>query len=400
MSLGTMAVDYEVRVDFDRLRKERLQKAKDQMKKDGIGAYLCFDGENIRYITSTHHPNWARGKMARYCLLPRDAEPLLFDMGTVAAARKEPHGATWLHGKIFQAAGWGVAGAGPAIESVKKTLSDYGVANEPLAIDMLDVPVMKALQAANVKVVDAQASLLQARLIKTRDEIELIKTAAMMVEAGFDAIARAIRPGVKESDLVAIMNQVLYTMGSESVLNVQPTSGPRTNPHHHDFSDRSIRPGDTVMIDVVHAFNGYKTCYYRTFVCGRPTQEQKDLYRDCYTWLVDSEKVVRPGATTKDIVEKWPTAAQLGYKTEAEALALEVGHGIGLGHWEPPFMGRPDSIDHPFPIKEGMVFALETYAGKAGGSQGIRIEDEIVVTSNGYEVITKYPAEEITVCGL
>lgn len=407
MSFGFMAVDYEIRVDYDRLRKERLQRAKKQMKKDGLGALLCFDGDNIRYITSTHHPQWARGKMARWSVLPRGGEPILFEMGTLAAARRQSHGATWLKGRVRQAGTWGVEkGASPAVEGLKKILKEHGVEDEPIGVDLLDVPLWNALEKAKLDVVDGQDSMLNVRLTKTEDELELLEAAAAMVECGFDKVAQAIRPGVRENDLVGLMYNTLFSMGADAVINVQPTSGPRTNPHHHDFSDRYIRPGDIVMLDVVNSFNGYKTCYYRSFVCGRPTQEQKDLYSQCYAWLKDSIDIVRPGITTKDIVEKWPTARSLGFKNEVEAeaedeaLALEVGHGIGLGHWERPMISRTTSVKNPFPIKEGMVIALETYAGQAGAEQGVRIEEEVVVTSSGHEVITKYPVEELTVCGL
>lgn len=402
-----MSVDFEIRVDFDRLRKERTEKAKEQLKNHNLGALLCFDPFNIRYITSTYPPMWSKDKMTRYCVLPKDADPILFEVGSLALARREPHAAPWLGSRVRQAISWG-RGAVPTevkavescVEDVKSILTDYGVADEPLGVDILDVPLMKAIQGAKIEIADGQSTMLEARLVKTEDEIELLKLSAMMVDAAYDKVVRTIRPGVRENELVAIVNHTLYSMGSDEVEAVDVGSGPRTNPIHHDFSDRAIRPGDLVFLDIQHSFCGYRTCYYRTFVCGKPTQEQKDLYRECLDWLQASIKVVRPGITTADIAKCWPEPEVLGYSTEQEALANQWGHGLGLGLWELPCISRAFSLDHPYPIKENMVFALETYAGPKGGKCGVRIEEEVVVTDTGHEVITKYPVEELIECGV
>lgn len=408
MSFGTMAVDYEERVNFSRLRKERLQRAKEQLKNHDLGALLCYDPHNIRYITSTHPPMWTGiDKMTRYCILPRDAEPVLFEVGSLALARMEPHGATWLKGRVKPAISWGrgalpieVGAVNKCAAGIKKVLVDHGVVDEPLGIDILDVPLMRALNDAKIEIADGQATMLDARSIKTKDEIELLKISAMMVEAGYDKVRRAIRPGVRENELLAIMMHTLYSMGADQVESVNAQSGPRTNPHHHDFSDRAIRPGDIIFLDPLNSFIGYKTCYYRTFVCGKPTQEQKDLYQQCLDWLQDSIKAVRPGATTLDIAKCWPGPEVLGLKTEQEAFANQFGHGLGLGLWELPIISRAFSLDHPYPIKKNMVFALETYAGQRGGKYGVRIEEEVIVTSTGHEVITKYPVNELIVCNI
>lgn len=407
MSFGTMGVDYEMRVDFARLRRERLEKAKEQIRRHELGALLCFDHNNIRYITSTHAPLWTKEKMSRYCILPKDSDPILFDVGALVLARKEPHGATWLGDRVMPAISWGrgavpkeVKAADSFVVTLKEVLKDHGVADEPLGVDILDVPLLRALNAGGIEIADGNAAMLDARLIKTEDEIELLKHAAMMVDVAYDRVAKAIRPGVRENDLVALVNHTLYSMGSDEVQNVNAESGPRTNPHHHDFSDRAIRPGDIVFLDITHSFNGYRTCYYRTFVCGKPTQEQRDLYKDCLNWLQASIRIVRPGITTGDIAECWPGPEVLGLKTEQEALASQWGHGIGMGDWELPVISRAFSIAHPYPIKRNMVFALETYAGPKAGKHGVRIEEEVVVTETGHEVISKYPVEELIACGI
>lgn len=405
MSFGTMAVDFELRIDFSRLRKDRLRKTKIQLKKAGLGALLCFDPDNIRYVTSATVGEWARDKMNRYVVLPRDADPILFDIGSRVIVQTSPHGAPWLRGRVRPAVSWG-RGAVPSevkavekcVDAIKQVLKDHGVEKEPLGIDIMDVPLWKALNSARINIADGQAPMLEARLIKTQEEVELLDTAAMMADCAYYELARSVRPGIRENDLVGVANKALYSMGSDKVECINCISGPRTNPHHHDFTDRRLRPGDIVFFDIMHSFCGYRTCYYRTFCVGEPTQEQKDRYRECLTWLQDSMKVVKPGATTKDIASKWPGPEVLGCSTEQEVLACQWGHGIGMSIWELPVISRAWSLDHPYSIKENMVIALETYAGPRGSDFGIRIEEELVVTSTGYKVITRFPVDELIAC--
>jgi Xaa-Pro dipeptidase len=403
MRYGQMGVDFEERVNFDRLRAERLAKAKDALKASGIGAVLCYDFDNIRYLTGTHIGEWCRNKMARYAILPNGADPLLYDPATPAKRISSP----WIADRVMPAGG-SMRGAIPPevgrvevlAKEIKRSLQEYGVEKQPLGVDIMDVPFIRALEKEGIDVVDGQQVMLDAREIKTKDEIQLLKTAAAMVDAAYEEIARNIKPGVRENDLVAIANHALYSMGSELVECVNSVSGPRSQPHTHTFSDRMIRPGELVFLDLMHSYNGYRTCYYRTFCCGKPTKAQEEAYAKAWQWLKASIAAVKPGATTADIALSWPTAQEIGLKDEKEAFLLQFGHGIGLSIWERPVISRLYSLEHPYVIKEGMVFALETYCPSADGKGGARIEEEVVVTKDGCEVITKYPAEELISCGL
>lgn len=405
MSFGTMAVDFELRVDLARVRKDRLEKAREALKNSGLGALVCFDFDNIRYITSATIGEWARDKMQRYCILPKNGDPTLFDVGPRVAAHLEPHGAPWLKGRIKHAVAWGrgavpkeVGAVDKCVALIKETLAEHGLEKEPIGFDLMDVILMKALQRAGIQIEDGHSVMLEARLIKTEGEIELLDMAVMMADAAYYEIAKNIRPGIRENDLVALANKVLFEMGSDRVEAINCLSGPRTNPHHRDFTDRTIRPGDIVFLDIMHSFCGYHTCYYRAFCCGKPNREQKDLYNDCLSWLNASIEAVRPGATTADIASQWPGPEVLGCKSETEVLACQWGHGLGMSLWEAPAISRAWSLEHPYPIKENMVIALETYSGPRGGKHGIRIEDDIVVTSTGHRVLTKFPKDELIAC--
>lgn len=405
MSFGTLAVDYEQRVDFARLRKDRTEKAKKALKDSGLGAFVCFDPDNIRYVTSATIGEWARDKLQRYCILPKNAEPILFDIGSRVAAQLESHGAPWLKGRVKPAVSWGrgtipkeTGAVDKCVLLIKNTLAEYGVEREPIGFDLMDAILVEALQRAKIEIADGQTPLLKARSIKTPEEIELLDLSAMMADAMYYEIAKNIRPGVRENELKGIAYKALYSMGADWVGNVNVVSGPRTNPHHHDATDRAIRPGDIVFLDVVNIFCGYATCYYRTFCCGKPNQEQKDLYAQCLKWIKDSIEIVKPGITTAHIASKWPGPEVLGYESEVEVLACQFGHGIGMNNWDLPVISQAFSLEHPYPIEEHMVLALETYSGPKGSKYGIRLEEEVVVTRTGHEIITKFPMDELLTC--
>jgi Xaa-Pro aminopeptidase len=144
---------------------------------------------------------------------------------------------------------------------------------------------------------------------------------------------------------------------------------------------------------------GYRTCYYRTFSVGSANQAQLDAYKRCREWLDNAIDLVRPGVTTDQIAEVWPTAQELGFESEEACFGLQFGHGLGVGLYEAPMISRLHSFDDPIEIEEGMVFALETYCAASDGRSAARIEEEVVVRADGPEVITRFPGEELLVAG-
>jgi Xaa-Pro aminopeptidase len=241
--------------------------------------------------------------------------------------------------------------------------------------------------------------MLAARTIKTEEEIALLDHAAAIVDATYERIYENLRPGVTESAVVADAQRLLFELGSEQVEAINAVSGDRCIPHPHVFSDRLLRPGDQAFFDIIHSFMGYRTCYYRTFSVGGANQAQVDAYRRCREWLDDAISLVRPGATTAEIAAVWPTAQELGFDSEEACFGLQFGHGLGVGLYESPMISRLHSLEHPVEIEEGMVFALETYCPATDGVSAARIEEEVVVTSEGCRLLTRFPAEELLVAG-
>jgi Xaa-Pro dipeptidase len=247
--------------------------------------------------------------------------------------------------------------------------------------------------------VDGQQVFLEARRIKTADEISLLAQACAMVDAAYTELYEFLRPGVRENECVGLVSKVLYDLGSEYVEGVNAISGERCSPHPHVYSDRLIRPGDPAFFDILHSHLGYRTCYYRTFAVGSASRAQRDAYVRCREYMDSAIALVQPGTTTADIVSLWPRAEEFGFPDETAAFALQYGHGVGLSIWEKPIFSRLVSLDHPETLQEGMVFALETYWPASDGWSAARIEEEVVVTATGCEVITKFPAEELLVAG-
>ena len=166
---------------------------------------------------------------------------------------------------------------------------------------------LEALKRAGIHVTDGSRVMLEARKIKTADEIALLDHACGIVDAVYEEIYRMLRPGVYEHKVVAQAQQLLFEMGSEHVEAINAVSGDRCNPHPHVFSDRLLRPGDQAFFDVIHSFMGYRTCYYRTFNVGGISQSQLDAYKQCREWLDAAIDLVRPGTTTDEIAAVWPT---------------------------------------------------------------------------------------------
>jgi len=402
---GLNAVDWETRVDVERLRRERLARITALLEESDMAALLCFDMANIRYITATHIGTWAMDKLARFSLLPQDDEPIMWDFGS--AARHHKLYCPWLGERsragISTQRGAMLPESGRAEDVAKKIrieLEERGLLNQPLGVDVVEVPVFFALQAEGIKVVDGQQLMQKARLIKTQDEITLLATACMMVDAAYDELYRALRPGIRENECVGVVSKVLYDLGSEHVEGVNAISGERCSPHPHVYTDRALRPGDPAYFDILHSYNGYRTCYYRTFVVGSASQAQVDAYKYCREILDRAVNAIKPGVTTADIVKLWPKAEEFGFPNEEAAFALQYGHGVGLSIWEKPIFSRLVSLDHPEVIEEGMVFALETFWPASDGWSAARIEEQLIVTKDGCEVITRFPAEELLVAGV
>ena len=341
--------------------------------------------------------------MTRFALLTRGGEPHLWDFGS--AAKHHRLYCPWLPPENIRGGMIGLRGAvAPeaglftgAAREIADILRDEGVSDMPVGVDIVEPPMLAALEACHITVRDGQQTMLDAREVKSQDEIMLLNMACAMVDGAYQLISERLKPGVRESQLVAEVTKALFDMGSEHVDNINAVSGERCSPHPHVFSDRLIRPGDQAFFDIIQTFVGYKTCYYRTFVVGHASDAQRDAYKRAREWIDKSIELMKPGVTTDKVASVWPKAEEFGFDSEMECFGLQFGHGVGLFLHERPIISRLNSLEHPIELKEGMVIALETYCPAKDGYSAARIEEEVVVTADGPQVITRFPSKELFV---
>jgi Xaa-Pro aminopeptidase len=400
---GRTQVDFEERVDFRRLHDYRLARTRAALAHSGLGALLSFDQHNIRYTTSTVIGEWARDKLTRYSLITGNGDPYIWDFGS--AARHHKLYAPWLKEDHCRAGLLGMRGAvgadlflfEDAAKEIKAILKEEGVANLPLGVDVVEPPMLFALQKQGIEVRDGQQTMLQAREVKNVDELTLLNMAAAMVDGVYTDIAEALKPGIQESQIVALATKRLYEMGSDCVEAINSISGERCSPHPHNFTDRLIRPGDQAFFDIIQSFMGYRTCYYRTFNVGRATNPQRTAYKKAREWMDKAIALLKPGMSSDQVARALPQAKDIGFASEMDAFGLNFCHGLGLGLHERPLISRVNSLRDPIELKAGMVFAVETYCPASDGVSAARIEEEIILTPTGAKVISLYPAEELPI---
>lgn len=406
---GTQHVDWEQRIDMDRLRNYRVGRVQEQLRLQGVGAILAINEWNMRYITSTWNPYWTTPASGlRYALLTVNDGPVLFEQGEIGYHTRNI--APWLR-KVKVAitgAGWIGQTMGPhawetqrrkMVAQIAGEMAEAGLSGERLAIDAWDPTLVDAFQRAGIEVVSGTSVMWEARKLKNVDEVECLRTCCTIGDAMFGTLAENLRPGVRESELVGLVHKKAYDLGAQIYSGVFVTSGPFSWPNPRDESDRIIRPGDSVYMDVYNtSYLGYKICYYRTFSCGKASREIKDAYQRSYEWLQESIAAIKPGATTRDVATKWPSGPEVWgdilVETEDQTAGSNWAHGIGLTLYEPPIIWRAVSLEDPVELQEGMTFAIETQHGVRGVG-GVRIEEVVHVTATGVEVLSKWPADEI-----
>ena len=407
-NFGLVGTDWQQRINWDRLRTYRLTRAREAMDKAGLGSLLVMYDENNRYITSTVTPGWCRLKPGlRYALLCQGAEPVLFEQGDIGTQINRH--CPWLpEENVRYAYSWIKGAVGPAsrqqvskfTNAIVEEMTKYGVKNATLGTDFVDLNIIDSFREAGINWTDGASPMVQARAIKNEGELEAMRIVAAICDGCHQAISEFMRPGMQEHQITAFAMNYLYNIpGVEDVEDIIVSSGPNSWPNWRNFSDRIIQPGDMVIIDMAAVtWNGYKSCQYRTYCVGKqPTDEQKEYYKIAYDWLYRAIDKVKPGATTKDVAEVWPSATEAwGYAEEDQAAANLWGHGLGLAQYDTPVISRIYSLDNPVEIQPGMSFALETQHGKPL-QWGVRVEEMMIVTESGPEITTQFPIEEITV---
>jgi Xaa-Pro aminopeptidase len=396
---STTATDWQARVDFGRLRSDRLARARMMMEKHDLGALVCFVGENVRYITSVYQGNWKNNIYIRYCVLPRGGDPVLFETaGSDLECAKID--APWLKGNIRPAITWKWAEtaepmmADRMVASIMRVLVENGVENERIGLDVYDPGAYAAFQKLNLNLVSAWPAMSGARVVKTPDEIECLKISSAIGDTSFWKIQNEwLKPGVTEAHITAKVNEYLYDKGFDFVYDIIVASGGNTSPYRRWHTDKTVRLGDLVIIDQnAIGPGGYFVDFVRCFkVGGKWTPKEKDLYKECHDSMYAAIEQMKAGNTTADVAAKLPVYADDEFGT---VTLQQFAHSIGLSLYEGMWISRAYSLEYPVQLEEGMYFAAETFAGHAGLEQTVRLEENLLVTRDGPIVFTKYPFEE------
>ena len=391
--------DWQERVNFDRLRRQRLERVRAKMDKYNLGALILFDGNNIRYVTGYYPGNWKMQIFVRYCVIPRNGDPVLFETAgaDLECARID---APWLAKRLRPAIVWRWAESGEEwmarrmAESICDVLKEHGVMHELIGLDTIDETGGRALAEAGIKRVNAWPAMTEARRIKTVDELELLKQASAIGDSCFYQVHEEwLKPGVKECELAGNIMGYLASQGFQMPWEPCVASGGHTNPYRRSFSEKIIRHGDLVIVDIIGSGpSGYMIDYVRTFLVGeKPTPEQKDLYKECYESMYRAIDKLRPGNTSADVAREFPQYDDDTYET---CSLIQFGHSLGLMTYEGMWITRGYSMKFPEIIEENMYFAIETYSGRPGVQQAVRLEQNLVVTKDGPQVFTLFPFEE------
>lgn len=395
--LGPAPSQMDSGVDFNRLRRERLARLQREMVARDISALLLTNPVAIRYATGISiMPLWTAVNLAHYALIPVEGNPVIFEYA-LAQFRVDPVWPGSRPAYFWQARfadQFADQRSGQWAAEIREVLTGWGLARGRLGLDVLDFHGFTALTAQGLRLCDADEPIQAARIIKTPDEIELLKQSCAVCEAALFELERAIRPGITEIELLGVFWHKMLALGGEHCATRLVASGSRTNPWFHEASSKLVRPGDLVGIDTdMIGPEGYLCDVSRTFLCGdRATAVQKEAYQVAHDFIQGTIELCTPGRRYADLAARVPRCPE-EYKAQRYRVIL---HGTGCDD-EPPFIPFADTTSNVMPegeFRENMVVSVEFYAGKVGEQDGVKLEEQVWITAGGPVVLSLYPFEE------
>ncbi len=386
--------------DEAKLDLERLARLQRELKARDYAAGIFYDPTNIRYATGTSNMQvYSLHNPCRYAFVPAEGGVVLFDfagcehlsVGKVAVAEVRP-ATTWYHfivGDRVQekAEEWA--------DAIAELVRACGGGDRRVAVDRLDPPGLWALEQRGIRVGDGQEVANHARKIKTAEELVAVRAAVATCELGMRRMREVMRPGMTEQALWSHLHQANIEHGGEWIETRLLTSGPRTNPWYQECSDRPIEVGDVVSFDTdLIGAHGYSADISRTWIAGdgRASDEQRRLYAAAYEQVARNIELFRPGSSFASIAERgWQLPERYREQTNS-ALA----HGIGLCNEYPLIVNAHlwDGGGIQGCVEPGMVLCVESYAGERGGREGVKLEQQILVTEEGPEILSTFPLED------
>jgi Xaa-Pro aminopeptidase len=382
-----------------RLRRERLKRVRKMMSDEGYAGCVLLDPFNQRYATGTRNMfQYFLRNSTRYLFIAANGPVVLFDypgsahvsevVETVDESRTSKLVWSSITGKELES-------AGVFADEIAELIGSYGTGNKRVGLDRCSYGVASALLKRGCTPIDFQEDMIQVRAVKTDDELACLKLSMISTEEGVYNLRAAIRPGITEQALFARLYSTVIETGGDFIETRLLSSGHRTNPWFNEASDKKVRSGDLVALDTdtVGCF-GYYSDFSRTFHCGpgKPTAAQKTLYQISYEQIQHNISIIKPGLTFREISERaWKIPDKF-----RDRRYTSVMHGCGM-HGEAPFITHIDTFDKygaEGVLIPNMVLCIESYVGEVGGQDGVKLEEEVVVTSTGVDLISKFPFEE------
>jgi Xaa-Pro aminopeptidase len=398
-ALGPAAVDWEARADPEALREARVARVDELLSSSSADALLVWKDENVRYLTGMRAQIIAgKSSVLNGCLMFPGRPPILLcSGGDLARVRL---GMPWIeefHPIPIQEAS-GLIG-GTVERTLEPLLREAGVEHGTLAIDQAPISLLKHLARAlpGLELADGDTIMLEARRIKFPEELAQMQEAAAIAEAVTETALRAVAPGVRECEVVAQAMHTLFRLGGEMAHVTTPfvASGERMSPPTRLATDKLIREGDIVFIDIGAAWNGYFADLGRATICGRPSRRQQEIYTAVHASLQAGTAALKVGNTNDDVAAAVAGAAA-AHGLQDHFISLFIGHGLGIGSNEPPYVGESLDGAETVVLARGMTFALEPLIWLAGvrGGGGVRLEDTIAVGDDGGCPLTRTAFDE------
>jgi Xaa-Pro aminopeptidase len=396
---GALPSEAPAQPDMARLRRYRLERLRAQLTAQDVGACVLADGINVRYATGSRNMQiWTIRNPARYVFVPAEGPVVLFDF---SGCEHLSRGLETVD-EVRPATTWFFFTSGPRVEErarrwaaeIADLVAAHGGGNRRLAIDRVNPAGLAALAAHGLQVLDANPAVEHARAIKSPDEIACLRAALAVCEAGFGRVRESLVPGISENELWSILHQANIALGGEYIETRLLTSGPRTNPWFQESSDRVIQAGDLVAIDAdMYGRFGYFADISRTFFCepGRPSDAQRALYGLAHEQIHHNLELLRPGTSFREMAEKsW--AMPEAYLANRY---MTLVHGAGLSG-EYPYITYPQDFatkGYDGVIEANMTLCVESYIGAAGGAEGVKLEELVLVTDRGAVPLSTFPFE-------
>ena len=397
------AVDWTKRIDFDLLRSERTKSLEEQIEKHDLDALLCFKAENIRYITGYRPLWWSISFLTRNaCIKVADKEPILFPTsGCYERCRDTMY---WMSKQNIRPLATmedpGIVEA-EVNKKLKPAFEELGITEAKIGVDHVSMLVLMKLKEAFPKAefVNGDHCVLDAQVIKNSEEIKCMRISSQLATFAMDRAIKKIDAGVRECEIMAEAMHSLYSNGMEvPQCNLIVTSGDGTAPLRRFASDKKIDWGELVFLDLGGCFNGYFSDFTRTVIFGKPNDQQKKIYKAVYGMLMEIHRTMKPGKTSVEVNEAArKVVIDSGFKGH-DYLGL-LGHSIGVTGLTYPIVGEiaATGSENVTELKPGMIFSMEPgifIPGTPGGG-GVRLEDTILITEDGNEVLTKIPFDEV-----